>query len=75
MSYSFLDFGKFADAFAAEIDLLAESERWRSYENRDFFKDNIGDIMSSISLSIVTVETWGRMVHGALQAEIEYGLK
>ncbi len=58
LSYSFLDFDKFADAFSEEIELLSESERWGSYENRDFFKDNIGDLIriSSGYMSEIEIE-------------------
>jgi len=70
--YSWLNLAAFGKAFAEEIALLGESERWRSYENRDFFKGNIADLIRISSSYIETVEKTGKVQSGILTEEIIY---
>ena len=75
VSYSFLDFGKFATAFSSEIDLLAKSERWRSYENRDFFEKNIGDLVRIGSAYLLKIERSGKISSNLIEDKILYKLR
>jgi hypothetical protein len=63
--YSFIDLSKFGSAFSEEIGLLADSERWRSYENRDFFKKNIADLVRISTSYIRSIEMKGK-IEGSL---------
>jgi hypothetical protein len=74
MSYSFLDLKRFADAFSEEIELLSESERWRSYENRDFFKDNIGDLIRISGSRTASIEMKGKVRAGIFEQTAIYAL-
>lgn len=73
-SYSFLDFSGFAGAFSSEVEILAESDRWRSYENRDFFKENIGDLMRISALNAKAITIRGRVKDGIIEQIATYSL-
>jgi hypothetical protein len=70
--YSFLDFEKFADLFSAEMELLAGSERWRSYENRDFFRENIRDLLRIAPSNITKIENKGSTHQGVFNQRLRY---
>lgn len=74
ISYGFLEFSKFASAFSSEMGVISESERWRSYENRDFFRDNIGDHIGIGSGYLVSIEIKGNSGGGLYTQKVTYGI-
>ena len=73
--YSWLNLKGFGEGYKKEINLLKDSERWHSYENRDFFEKNIGDMVDILSSYIKTVEIKGKVVNGKIEETVIYNLK
>ena len=73
--YSWINLEGFGEGYKKEIELLKGSERWRSYEDRDFFEKNIGDLMKILSSYIKTVEKKGRVTNGKIMEEIIYTIE
>jgi len=73
--YSWINLEGFGEGYKKEIELLKGSERWRSYEDRDFFEKNIGALMKILSSYIKTVEKKGRVTNGKIMEEVIYTIK
>ncbi|TES89755.1 MAG: hypothetical protein E3J87_11360 [Candidatus Cloacimonadota bacterium] len=70
--YSWLNFEGFGEGYKKEIELLKSSERWRSYENRDFFEKNIADLINIASSYIRSVKKEGKLINGKLNEKVIY---
>lgn len=73
--YSWINFEGFGEGYKKEIELIKDSGRWRSYEDRDFFEKNISDLIKILSSYIKTVEKKGRVTNGKIMEEVIYTIK
>ncbi|MCK4584493.1 hypothetical protein KAU13_03665 [candidate division WOR-3 bacterium] len=75
MFYSWINLEGFGEGYKKEIELIKDSDRWRSYEDRDFFEKNIGALMKILSSYIKTVEKKGRVTNGKIMEEVIYTIE
>lgn len=73
--YSWLNLAGFGEGYKKEIDLLKESSRWRSYEDRDFFSENIGDMINIVSSYIKSIEKNAIILNGKMEEKIIYTIE
>jgi hypothetical protein len=73
--YSWMDFRSLSQAFTKEISLLGESERWYSFENRDFFVENISDLNRIVSSYLKEIEKKGIVNQNFLSEKLIYYTK
>jgi hypothetical protein len=68
--YSWLNLEEFGETYRKEIELLKNSERWWSYEDRDFFSENIGDMIKILSSYIKSIEKNGKILDGKIEEKV-----
>jgi hypothetical protein len=73
--YGWLNLERLGESYRDEMKSLSNSNRWISYDDRDFFENNIGDLIGIATSYIKTVEKKGEIREGKITEKVIYTLR